>query len=52
MFWKNISLHQGDPDDGGDTFLRNIGSYMSHCVTSLKTAFFIATAMKTSNLTM
>jgi hypothetical protein len=31
------------PEDGGDTFLRNVSSY--------KTAFFIITAMKTSNPT-
>jgi hypothetical protein len=36
----------------GDTFLRNIGSYKSHrALTSEKTAFFIVTAVKTSNLT-
>jgi hypothetical protein len=35
-------------EDGGDTFLRNVGS---HGATSQKTAFFIVTAVKTSNLT-
>jgi hypothetical protein len=30
---------------------RNVGSYKSHTVTSQKTPFFIATAVKTSNLT-
>jgi hypothetical protein len=35
------------PEDGGDTFLRNVGS---HGATSQKTAFFIVTAVKTSNL--
>jgi hypothetical protein len=34
------------PDDGDDTFALNVGSS-----TSKKTAFFIATAVKTSNLT-
>jgi hypothetical protein len=36
------------PEDWGDTFLRNVGS---HGATSQKTAFFIVTAVKTSNLT-
>jgi hypothetical protein len=25
-------LHQGDPDEGGARFLRNVGSYKSHTV--------------------
>jgi hypothetical protein len=33
------------PEDGGDTFLRNIGSH------KIYTAFFIVTTGKTSNLT-
>jgi hypothetical protein len=33
------------PEDGGDTFLRNVG-------TSQNTAFFIVTVVKTSNLTI
>jgi hypothetical protein len=36
------------PEDGGDTFLRNVGSH--EIATSQKTAFFIVTAVKTSNL--
>jgi hypothetical protein len=36
------------PEDGGDTFLRNVGL---HGATSQKTAFLIATAAKTLNLT-
>jgi hypothetical protein len=35
-----------NPNDGGDTFLRNIGSYKIHTM-----ALFIVTAMKTSDLT-
>jgi hypothetical protein len=38
-------------DDGGDTFLRNVGSYKSHGLTSQKAAFFIVTVVKTSNHT-
>jgi hypothetical protein len=39
------------PDDGGAKILRNVGSYKSHtALTSQKTAFFIVTAVKTSNL--
>jgi hypothetical protein len=38
-------------DEGGVKFLRNVGSYKSHtALTSQKTPFFIATAVKTSNL--
>jgi hypothetical protein len=40
------------PEDGGDTFLRNVGSQDLHGATSQKTAFFIVTAVKTSNLTI
>jgi hypothetical protein len=36
------------PEDEGDTFLRNVGV---HGATSQKTAFFIVTAVKTSNFT-
>jgi hypothetical protein len=39
------------PDEKGVKFLRNVGSYKSHTVTSQKTPFFIVTAVKTSNLT-
>jgi hypothetical protein len=35
------------PEDGGDTFLRNVSL---HGATSQKTAFFIVTAVNTSNL--
>jgi hypothetical protein len=38
------------PDEEGAKFLRNVGSYKSHGVTSQKTPFFTATAVKTSNL--
>jgi hypothetical protein len=37
------------PEDGGDTFLQNVGFHKIY--TSQKTAFFIVTAVKTSNLT-
>jgi hypothetical protein len=38
--------------DGGDEFLRNVGFTQDlHGATSQKTAFFIVTAVKTSNLT-
>jgi hypothetical protein len=37
------------PDDGGDTFLRNVGSHKIY--TSQNTALFIVTAVKTSNRT-
>jgi hypothetical protein len=37
------------PEDGGDTFLRNVGSQDLHGATSRKMAFFIITAVKTSN---
>jgi hypothetical protein len=39
------------PDDGGDMFLRNVASIKTRGAISQKTAFFIVTAMKTSNLT-
>jgi hypothetical protein len=39
------------PDEGGARFLRNVGSYKPHDVTTQKTPFFIVTAVKTSNLT-
>jgi hypothetical protein len=40
------------PEDGGDTFLRNVDSYTKvYGATSQKTAFFMVTAVKTSNLT-
>jgi hypothetical protein len=39
------------PEDGGDTFFRTVGYNESHGVASQKTIFFIATAVKTSNLT-
>jgi hypothetical protein len=35
------------PEDGGDTFFRNVGSHKIYTAT----AFFIVTAVKTSNLT-
>jgi hypothetical protein len=39
------------PDEGGATFLRNVGSYKSHpALTSHKTPIFTVTAVKTSNL--
>jgi hypothetical protein len=38
-------------DDGGETFLQNVGSYKSDGVTHQKTAFLIVTGVKTSNLT-
>jgi hypothetical protein len=38
------------PDDGGDAFLRNVGSYKHHGIAFQKAAFFIATAAKISNL--
>jgi hypothetical protein len=39
-------------EDGVHTFIRNTGSYKSHTALTLqKTAFFIDTAVKTSNLT-
>jgi hypothetical protein len=38
-------------EDGGDTFLRNIGSHKIHGATSQNTQFFIIIALKTSNLT-
>jgi hypothetical protein len=51
----DVSEELGDscqPDDGGATFLGNVTSYKSHmALTSQKTAFFIVTAVKTSNLT-
>jgi hypothetical protein len=30
------------PDDGGETFLRNVGSHKSHTASSQKTALFIS----------
>jgi hypothetical protein len=36
-----LSCH---PADEGATFLRNVGSYKRHCVTSQQMAFFIAIA--------
>jgi hypothetical protein len=40
------------PEDGGDMFLRNVGSRKDlHGATSQKKAFFVVTAVKTSNLT-
>jgi hypothetical protein len=48
VFW---SVMPWRPDEGSAKFLRNIGSFMSHtALTSYKTPFFIATAMKTTNL--
>jgi hypothetical protein len=45
-------MQNGTPDDGGAKFLRNVGFYKSHtALTSQKAAFFIVTAVKTSNLT-
>jgi hypothetical protein len=40
------------PEDGGDTFLRNVGLQDIHGATSQKMTFFIITAVKTSNLTL
>jgi hypothetical protein len=37
-------------EDGGDTFLRNVGSQELHGARSDKTSFFIVTVVKTSNL--
>jgi hypothetical protein len=40
------------PDDGRETFLRNVGSHKTYrMATFKKTAFFIVTAVKTSNPT-
>jgi hypothetical protein len=46
-YWKCCSYFADSchSDDGVDTFLQNIGSYNSHM------AYFIVTAMKTSNFT-
>jgi hypothetical protein len=38
-----------DPEDGDDTFLRDVGFYKIHGATSQKTAFFIVTAVKNSS---
>jgi hypothetical protein len=38
-------------EDEGDRFLRNVGSHNLYGATSQKTAFFIVTAIKTSDLT-
>jgi hypothetical protein len=40
------------PDDGGDTFTRNVGTYKSHTAYHPEDAFFIVTAVTTSNLTL
>jgi hypothetical protein len=40
------------PEDGGDTILRNVGSYKEpHGVISQKMIIIIVTAVETSNLT-
>jgi hypothetical protein len=46
-----VSERNLEPDDGGDKFLRNVGSYKrTHGATSQKTPLFVVTAVKTSNL--
>jgi hypothetical protein len=37
-----------DPENGGDTFLRNVGSNTNYTAVSLKKATFIATSVRTS----
>jgi hypothetical protein len=45
------TLRRSHPDDGGDPFLRNVGSLQDpHGVTSQKTPFFTGTAVRTSDL--
>jgi hypothetical protein len=48
--WRRVNLVY--PEDGGDTFLRNVVFTQDlHGTTSQKTACFVVTAVKTSNLT-
>jgi hypothetical protein len=55
IYWSLLTFLARDsfhPDDRGDTFLQNVGSYKTpHDATSQKTPFFIATAVKASNPT-
>jgi hypothetical protein len=46
MFQRNIL----PPDDGDDTYLQKCQFLQPHSLTSQKTAFFVVTALKTSNV--
>jgi hypothetical protein len=47
--YRSYLTYSCHPYNGGNTFLRNVCSYKSHDITSLKMRVFIVTAVKPSN---